>query len=100
MTVRCRLFDRIGRPLAEPIVVELAPYRLAQLNNVFAYVGLPSGSVSSVEFDGVTGDGAFVGYASVVDGTTGDAVFVPAHPTTDSNETAARITRGPGQTPP
>jgi len=100
LTVRCRLFDRIGRPLAEPIVVELAPYRLAQLNNVFAYVGLPSGSVSSVEFDGVTGDGAFVGYASVVDGTTGDAVFVPAHPTTDSNETAARITRGPGQTPP
>jgi hypothetical protein len=100
VTVRCGLFDQIGRPLGEPLLVELAPYRLVQLNDVFDHIGVPSSSVSWVQFDEVAGDGDFVGYASVIDSTTGDAVYVPAHPTTASTGAAARVTRGPGQTQP
>jgi hypothetical protein len=93
LTVRCRLFDRFGHLLGEPIFVELAPYRLAQLNGVFDHVGVPSESVSWVELDAAAGDGAFVGYASVVDNVTGDAVYVPAHPTTAAAGGPPPITR-------
>jgi subtilisin family serine protease len=93
VTVSCRLFDGVGRPLGEPLLVNLEPFRLVQLNDVLEHMGVPDGSVSWVELEAVTGDGAFVGYASVIDATTGDAIYVPAQMNMSLSAAPAVISR-------
>jgi hypothetical protein len=72
--------DSVGRPMGEPLVVDLEPYQLIQVNDVFAAVGQGPASNTWVELEKVGGSGRFVGYGSMVDARTGDAIFVPSRP--------------------
>jgi subtilisin-like proprotein convertase family protein len=78
----CSLVDDIGRPLAEPILLSLEPYRLLQIDDIFNHVGAAPRKTVRIDLVLEGGGGDFVGYASVVDANTGDAIYVPAQTVT------------------
>jgi hypothetical protein len=78
--VSCSIRDAYGRPLGRPLVLEPGPFELIQVDDVFAAAGAPPTHNCRIELEALSGDGNFVGYASVVDAVTGDAICVPAVP--------------------
>jgi hypothetical protein len=70
----------------------LEPYRLAQLNGVLGHLEIPDATLAWAEFEVVSGDGAFVGFGSVIDGVTGDSIYLPAQPHT-APDAAPGVTR-------
>ena len=72
--------DSFGRPLGHTLVVDLQPFEMVQIDDVFAAAGAPEASNARIELERIAGTGDAFCYASVVDAVTGDAIFVPAYP--------------------
>ncbi len=79
--VRCRMRDALGRSVGEARSLDIAPYQLVQVNDVCSFLGAEGPRDVRIELE--HGDGAYVGYASVVDARTDDALYVPALPITE-----------------
>jgi subtilisin family serine protease len=58
--------------------LEVGPYEVVQVNDVFAEVGAAAEGNARVDLFVEGGDGAITAYGSVVDNISGDAIFVPA----------------------
>jgi hypothetical protein len=78
VTLLLELLDSSGSVQGNARVVELGPYELAQINDIYSYVGAADQDNTRVEISRMLGDGSWAAYASVVDRHTGDAIYVPA----------------------
>ncbi len=77
VVVRYALKDSSGATLGTGSV-ELGPYEVRQINDIFSAVGAPATDNARVDFFLDGGDGTFTAYASVIDHDSGDAIAIPA----------------------
>lgn len=75
--VEATLFDQHGNQLGTSIDIEIEPFGLVQVNDVFATFATPARENCRVEVLRTGGEGSFFALASVVDSHTGDAIAIP-----------------------